>query len=94
MVCSSEPTDRTCVAMLETLRSHPFGEHGLSVGSFDAAFFGMYPREAELTDPQHRVFLECAWEALEDGACDLDTYLMKRTDVFVHFGHSPMKNTE
>ncbi|PSP21576.1 diphthamide biosynthesis enzyme Dph2 [Halobacteriales archaeon QH_10_65_19] len=28
------------------------------------------------------------------GACDLDTYLMKRTDVFVHFGHSPMKNSE
>ncbi len=28
------------------------------------------------------------------GACDLDTYLMKRTDVFVHFGHSPMKDTE
>ena len=28
------------------------------------------------------------------GACDLDTYLMKRTDVFVHFGHSPMKETE
>ena len=28
------------------------------------------------------------------GACDLDTYLLKRTDVFVHFGHSPMKETE
>jgi 2-(3-amino-3-carboxypropyl)histidine synthase len=28
------------------------------------------------------------------GACDLDTYLMKRSDVFVHFGHSPMKNTD
>ncbi|RQG97604.1 diphthamide biosynthesis enzyme Dph2 [Natrarchaeobius oligotrophus] len=28
------------------------------------------------------------------GACDLDTYLMKRTDVFVHFGHSPMKDTD
>src|SRR6056297_1249470 len=28
------------------------------------------------------------------GACDLDTFLMKRTDVFVHFGHSPMKNTD
>jgi 2-(3-amino-3-carboxypropyl)histidine synthase len=27
------------------------------------------------------------------GACDLDTYLMKRCDVFVHFGHSPMKTT-
>jgi len=23
------------------------------------------------------------------GACDLDTYMMRRTDVFVHFGHSP-----
>jgi len=28
------------------------------------------------------------------GACDLDTYLMKRTDVFVHFGHSPMKDSD
>jgi 2-(3-amino-3-carboxypropyl)histidine synthase len=28
------------------------------------------------------------------GACDLDTFLMKRTDVFVHFGHSPMKESE
>ncbi len=33
---------------------------------FDANFFGMSHREAELTDPQHRLFLECAWEALED----------------------------
>jgi len=34
---------------------------------FDASFFGIYPKEAELMDPQHRVFLECAWEAMEDG---------------------------
>ena len=34
--------------------------------AFDAAFFGVSRREAELTDPQHRLFLECAWEALED----------------------------
>ena len=31
---------------------------------FDARFFGYTPREAELIDPQHRMFLECAWEAL------------------------------
>ncbi len=33
---------------------------------FDAGFFGYGAREAELLDPQQRVFLECAWEALED----------------------------
>src|SRR5215213_9844606 len=32
---------------------------------FDASFFGYNPREAEVIDPQQRVFLECAWSALE-----------------------------
>src|SRR6516162_2092173 len=35
------------------------------VDMFDAEFFGMYPKEAQIIDPQHRLFLECAWEALE-----------------------------
>jgi len=37
---------------------------------FDAGFFGYNPREAELLDPQQRLFLECAWEALEDAGYD------------------------
>ena len=37
---------------------------------FDASFFGINPREAEITDPQHRVLLECSWEALEDAGYD------------------------
>lgn len=34
--------------------------------NFDADFFGFSPKEAAIMDPQHRQFLECAWEALED----------------------------
>ena len=33
---------------------------------FDATLFGLSPRDASIMDPQHRHFLECAWEALED----------------------------
>nr|AHZ46178.1 PKS/NRPS [uncultured bacterium 14-4D] len=41
---------------------------------FDASFFGCSAREAELIDPQHRLFLECAWEALERAAYDPERY--------------------
>ncbi|MBE9103497.1 acyltransferase domain-containing protein [Nostoc cf. edaphicum LEGE 07299] len=41
---------------------------------FDAEFFGFNPRDAEMTDPQHRIFLECAWEALEKAGYDSETY--------------------
>ncbi|MEV6345246.1 amino acid adenylation domain-containing protein [Actinoplanes sp. NPDC051851] len=35
------------------------------VAGFDHRFFGFSAREAQLLDPQHRIMLECAWEALE-----------------------------
>ena len=60
------------------------------VDEFDAEFFGFSARDASLTDPQHRLFLETCWEALEDagydpgnfpgpiglfGGCELSSYL-------------------
>jgi acyl transferase domain-containing protein/acyl carrier protein len=37
---------------------------------FDAQFFDYFPREAEIMDPQTRIFHECAWHALEDSGYD------------------------
>jgi acyl transferase domain-containing protein len=53
------------------VRAKGFLEHA---DLFDAGFFGFSPREAELTDPQIRLFLECAWEVLESAGWDPDKF--------------------
>ena len=40
------------------------------IDEFDAEFFGFPPQLARMLDPQHRLFLQCAWHALEDAGCD------------------------
>lgn len=44
------------------------------IEGFDASFFGFSPKEAAIMDPQHRLFLESAWEALEQAGYASDTY--------------------
>lgn len=53
---------------------------------FDPQFFGISPREAPYVDPQHRLLLETAWEAIEDAGLVLD--FEKGTDLAVFVGIS------
>jgi polyketide synthase 5 len=53
------------------------------VGGFDAEFFNISEREATSTDPQHRLLLETAWEAMEHAGIDPATVAESLTGVFV-----------
>ncbi|AUG76137.1 6-methylsalicylic acid synthase [Kitasatospora sp. MMS16-BH015] len=60
------------------------GSFRADIKGFDAAFFGITPREAELMDPQQRMILELSWEALEHAG--IPPHTLAGTDAGVYVG--------
>ena len=54
------------------------------IDQFDAQFFGVSPREANLLDPQQRLLLQVTWEALERAG--IDPRSLKGTDTAIYAG--------
>ncbi|MFD5468819.1 beta-ketoacyl synthase N-terminal-like domain-containing protein, partial [Kitasatospora sp. NPDC127059] len=80
------PTDRGWdLADLAVRSDTTRGGFLYDAGQFDAALFGMSPREALATDPQQRLALETAWEAVERAGIDPTSLRSTRTGVFLGF---------
>ena len=76
------PEDYATARIAADLIRHPDyvkpGYYLDDVKLFDAEFFGFTAAEARITDPQHRIFIECVWEALESAG-----YIAKTGDMRV-----------
>ena len=78
LIADLDPAATIACGVAPEVLDHPdyVGSKGVleGVADFDAGFFGFSPREARLTDPQQRLFLEHAHQVLENAGCDPRSY--------------------
>ncbi|WP_238651997.1 type I polyketide synthase [Paenibacillus piscarius] len=102
--CITEiPADRWSIDDLYTTDKNQLGKMYCKWGGFlddvdrfDALFFNISPREAEIMDPQERLFLECAYSAIEDAGYTRDTLGSRKVGVFagVMYGQYQLLDAE
>lgn len=76
------------------VRAKPILEN---IREFDAEFFGFSPMEANISDPQQRIFFECVWNAIEDAGYNIDTVgrqmgVFAGTSMSSYLIHNLLKN--
>ena len=73
-IFSDEELEQRDPALLKNPNYVKAGAVLSNIEGFDAAFFDISPKEAVTTDPQHRILLECAWEAFENAGYNPEAY--------------------
>ncbi|REK77607.1 type I polyketide synthase [Paenibacillus paeoniae] len=83
-----EDMDRYFRWIGKTENDVPYGEAALldEVDKFDYRFFKLSPKEASLLDPNQRLFLQTAWNAIEDAGYSSERLRESRTGVYVGYG--------
>jgi len=71
----------------DTAPSYMEGGYIDGIEAFDYQFFRMYPKEAKLTDPAQRLFMQAAWNALEDAGYGGNKIRGSRTGVYVGYAN-------
>lgn len=77
---TSVPEYRTLLHPTEQMKQGGFLEN---IAEFDAEFFNISPREAQLMDPQQRLFLQVVWRAIEDAGYAVGSLAQKKVGLYV-----------
>ncbi|RJX38048.1 hypothetical protein D3P09_18395 [Paenibacillus pinisoli] len=86
----SEGFIRTFTHLRKEEIRYSYGGYLDRVDGFDYSFFNLSPKEASLMDPNQRLFLQTAWEAIEDAGYGGQRIKGSRTGIYIGFADWPV----